>query len=212
MMVSRAPPAVAPPPVLRPDWKILAWLAFTRIRSLDLNVCPTSSHPPVGFVAQPTDHNLLSFEAQTKKPSLWFWGINHQTVATSFDAQTEKPEPPVLRPNREKPSPPILRSNWRKLFQWFWGQTNDKPSQWFWGQTTDKPLTFVLSLNQDTRAPHLHVHGADRTWRHPTSRSFDHWVPDLCDHPRSSAPGILLLPRSLSLHTCRTCTPWDKQT
>jgi hypothetical protein len=28
-----------------------------------------------------------------------------------FEAQTRKPEPPVLRPNWENPSPPILRPN-----------------------------------------------------------------------------------------------------
>jgi hypothetical protein len=55
-------------------------------------------------------------------------------------------------------------------------------------------------LNQETRAPRLRVYGADHTRRHPTSQSSGHRVPDLCDHPRSSAPGLLLLPRSSSLH------------
>jgi hypothetical protein len=58
-----------------------------------------------------------------------------------------------------------------------------------------------LRLNQETRASSLHVPGADRTRRHLTSRPPGHRVPDLCDHPRSSAPGLLLLPRSSSLHT-----------
>jgi hypothetical protein len=40
--------------------------------------------------------------------------------------------------------------------------------------------TLVLRLNQETRAPHLHVHGVDRRQRHPTSRSPDHQVHDLC--------------------------------
>jgi hypothetical protein len=57
-----------------------------------------------------------------------------------------------------------------------------------------------LRLNQETRAPSFHVPGADRTWRHPTSLLSGHRVPDLCDHPQSSAPGLLLLPWSLSLH------------
>jgi hypothetical protein len=35
---------------------------------------------------------VLGFEAQIKKPSWWFWGPNHQIVATSFEAQTGKPE------------------------------------------------------------------------------------------------------------------------
>jgi hypothetical protein len=66
---------------------------------------------------------------------------------------------------------------------------------------SEKLSTLVLRLNQETRASHLHVYGADRTRRHPTSRSSGHRVPDLCDHPRSSAPGLLLNPRR--------CTPWS---
>jgi hypothetical protein len=46
----------------------------------------------------------------------------------------------------------------------------------------------------------LHVPGADRTRRYLTSRPPGHQVPDLCDHPWSSAPGLLLLPWSSSLH------------
>jgi hypothetical protein len=64
----------------------------------------------------------------------------------------------------------------------------------------DKPLTLVLRLNQKICASSLHVPGADRTRHHPTSRPSDHRVPDLCDHPRSFAPGLLLLSRSSSLH------------
>jgi hypothetical protein len=37
------------------------------------------------------------------------------------------------------------------------------------------------------------------TQHHLTSRSFGHRVPDQCDHPQSSAAGLLLLPRSSSL-------------
>jgi hypothetical protein len=146
-------------------------------------------HPPsISFVAQPTNRSPLSFDAQTKKPSWWFWGPNHQTGAVGFEAQTGKPEPPVLRSNR------------RKLFEWFWGQTTHKPS------------TLVLRFNQETRAPRLHVHGVDRTHRHPTSRSPDQRVPDLCDHSRSSARGLLLLPWSSSLHTMAHLPPAHHKT
>jgi hypothetical protein len=44
----------------------------------------------------------------------------------------------------------------------------------------ENPSTLVLRLNQETRALRLLVHGADHTQHHPTSQSFDHWVPDLC--------------------------------
>jgi hypothetical protein len=97
-------------------------------------------------------------------------------------------KPLVLRLNQRKPSPPVLRPNQRK------------PSDWFLGQTTHKPSTFILRLNQETCAPRLHVHGANRTQRHPTSRSPGHRVLNLCDDPRSSTWGLLLLLWSLSLH------------
>jgi hypothetical protein len=134
-------------------------------------------------MTQQTNWSLLDFETQTNKSSRWFWGLNHQIGAVNFEVQSGKPEPPVLRPNRRKLSPPVVRSNRRK------------PSKWFWVQTTNKSLTLILRLNQETRDSHLHVHGTDRTWRSMISRSSVHWVPDICDYPRSSASGLLLLSR-----------------
>jgi hypothetical protein len=235
-------------------------------------------------VAQPTNWSPLGFEAQTKKPSWWFWGINHQTKAADFEAQIGKLSTTlVLRLNEETDcrfwgqtgrnrrhqfwgqTGEIHRSRFwgqtvRNHHNRFWGQTaknvttgfeaklpetvttgfeakpmktvrvvlrpnhsqtvaigfeaqtDEKPSQWFWGQTTDKPSTLVLRLNQETRAPRLHVHGADRTRCHSTSRSPDHRVPDLCDHPRSSAPGLLLLPLSSSLHAMPHLPPAHHET
>jgi hypothetical protein len=77
---------------------------------------------------------------------------------------------------------------------------------------THKPSTLVLRLNQETCAPHLHVHSADHTRRHLISRSPGHQVPDLCDHPRSSAPGLILLPRFLSLHAMPHLPPAHHET
>jgi hypothetical protein len=77
---------------------------------------------------------------------------------------------------------------------------------------THKSSTLVLRLNQETRTPRLHVHSADCTWCHPTSRSPGHRVPDLCDHPRSSAPGLLLVPRSSSLHAMPHLSPAHHET
>jgi hypothetical protein len=166
----------------------------------------------IGFVAQPTNRSPVGFEAQTKKPSRWFWGPNHQTRVACFEAQTgkasttlvlrvnQKNRPPVLRQNREKPSPPVLRPNWQK------------PSECFWGQTTHKPSTLVLRLNQETRASSLHVPGANHTRRHPTSRPSTHRVPDLYGHPQSSALGLLILPWSSSLHAMPHLPPAHHET
>jgi hypothetical protein len=43
------------------------------------------------------------------------------------------------------------------------------------------------------------MHSADRTQHHSTSLSPGHRVSNLCEHPRSFAPCLLLLPRSSSL-------------
>jgi hypothetical protein len=140
-------------------------------------------------------------EAQTKKSSRWFWDPNHQNVAAGFKTQTRKPSTTlVLRSNWEKLLPLVLRANWRK------------PSQWFWCQTNDKPSTLDLRLNQETRVPRLHMHITDRTQRHPTSWSPGHRVPDLCDYPWSSTPGLLLLPRSSSLHDMPHLPPAHHET
>jgi hypothetical protein len=56
------------------------------------------------------------------------------------------------------------------------------------------------------------VHGADYTRCHPTSRSPDHQVPDMYDHPWSSAPGLLLQPRSSSLHAVPHLPPAHHET
>jgi hypothetical protein len=147
-------------------------------------MCIPRRAPSVGFVAQTTNLSLLGFEAQNKKSLWWFWGLNNQTRATGFKAQTGKPVRVV------------------------------------WCQTTHKLSTLVLRLNQETRASHLHVHGADRTQRHPTFRSPIHRVPDLCDYPRSSAqifyschdPRCYTPCRTWHLHTTRQATWFCNET
>jgi hypothetical protein len=176
------------------------------------------------------------FEAQITKLKLQFWGTNRETLHhLGFEAQPRNP-PPVLRPNRKKtvatsfeaklektvatgfeakPAKTVATSFEAKLEKTVatgFEANQRKPSEWFWGQTTHKPLSSVLRLNQETCPPHLHVHGADHTWCHPTSRSPGNRVPDLCDHPRSSAPGLLLLPRSSSLHAMPHLPPAHHET
>jgi hypothetical protein len=124
-----------------------------------------------------------------------------KTVATGFEVKPVKTVRVVLRPNHSQ----IVAIG-------FEAQTDEKLSEWFWGQTTHKPLTLVLRLNQEIRAPSLHVSGADRTRCHPTSRPSGYRVPDLCEHLRSSAPGLLLLPRSSSLHDMPHLPPAHHET
>jgi hypothetical protein len=143
-----------------------------------------------GFEAKQLEIVVAGFEAKPPK-----------TVATGFEAKPVKTVWLVLRPNHSQ-----------TVAIGFEAKTDEKPSEWFWGQTNHKSSTLVLRLNQETRAPHLHVHGSDRTRCHPTSWSPGHRVPDLCDHPRSSASGLLLLPRSSSLHAMLHLPPAHHET
>jgi hypothetical protein len=64
-------------------------------------------------VAQLINRSPLGFEAQTKKPSRWFWCLNHQTETVGFEAQPEKPFTTL-----------VLRLN-QKTHHRFWGQTGE---------------------------------------------------------------------------------------
>jgi hypothetical protein len=155
-----------------------------------------------GFEVKPEKTAAVGFEAKPPETVTTVFGAKSaETVVADFQAKPVKTVRVILMPNHSQ-----------TVAIGFEPQTDDKPSQWFWGQTTDKPSTLVLSLNQEIRAPRLHVYGADRTRCHPTSRSSDHRVPDLCDHPRSSAPGLLLLPPSSSLHVMPHLSPAHHET
>jgi hypothetical protein len=143
-----------------------------------------------GFEAKPLETITAGFEAKPPETvAAGFEAKPPETVTTSFVAKQVKTVRVVLRPNHSQ-----------TVAIGFEAQTDEKPSEWFWSQTTHKPSTLVLRLNQEIRAPRLHMHGADRTRRHLTSRSPGYRVPNLCDHLWSSAIGLLLLPWSLSLN------------
>jgi hypothetical protein len=73
--------------------------------------------------------------------------------------------------------------------------------------------TLVLRLNLETRASRLLVHDADHTQCHLTSRLSGHRVPrPILDHPQSSTPSLLLLPRSSLLPTMSYLSPTHHET
>jgi hypothetical protein len=155
-----------------------------------------------GFEAKPLETIAAGFEAKPLETiAAGFKAKPLETVATGFEAKPMKTVQVVLRPN-----------NSQNVDIGVEAQTDEKQSKCFWGQTTHKLSTLVLRLNQETRSPSLHVPGADRKWRHPTSQSPGHRVPDLCNHLRSSAPGLLLLPRSSSLHAIPHLPPAHHET
>jgi hypothetical protein len=156
----------------------------------------------IGFEAKPGETITTSFEAKPLETVIaGFEAKPPETVATSFEAKPAKTVLVVLRLNHSQ-----------TVAIGFEAQTDEKSSEWFWGQTTHKLSTLVLRLNQETRTPHLHVHSADRTRCHLTYRSLGHQVPDLCDHHRSTAPNLLLLPRSSSLHAMLHLPPAHHET
>jgi hypothetical protein len=141
------------------------------------------------FEAKPGETVATNFEAKLEKTvATGFEAKPLETITTGFEAKPAKTVRVVLKPNHSQ-----------TVAIGFEAQIDEKSSKWFWGQTTHKPSTLVLRLNQEIHVPSLHVSGADRTRCHPKSRPAGHRVLDLCDHPHSSAPGLLLLPRSLSL-------------
>jgi hypothetical protein len=155
-----------------------------------------------GFEAKPSETIAAGFEPKPAESIVAGFEVKPlETVTTGFEAKPAKTVRVVLRPNHSQ-----------TVVIGFEAQTDKKSFEWFWGQTIHKPLTLVLRLNQETHAPHLHMHGTDRTWRHSTSRSSGHRVPDLCDYLRSFAPGLQLLPRSSSLHAMPHLPPAHHET
>jgi hypothetical protein len=113
-----------------------------------------------GFEAKPPETIAIGFEAKPLETVAAGFEVKPlETVITGFEAKPAKTVRVVLMPN-----------HLQTVAIGFKAQTDEKPFEWFWGQTTHKLSTLVLRLNQETHAPRLHVHGVDRTRRHPTFR------------------------------------------
>jgi hypothetical protein len=70
VMMPRAPPVVAPSPVLRQNCETLAWLASQRSKPPDVDACPHTVFIHSSILRlKPTNLLPLGLEAQTKKPS-----------------------------------------------------------------------------------------------------------------------------------------------
>jgi hypothetical protein len=91
VMMPCAPPVIAPP-VLRQNWETLPRLASWWIKPPNVDACPHIIFIRSSVLrSKPTNLLPHGFEAQTKKPSWWFWGLNNQTVDLGFEVQTKKP-------------------------------------------------------------------------------------------------------------------------
>jgi hypothetical protein len=122
-----------------------------------------------------------------RPPSVGFMAQLTNCRPLGFEAKPRKPSPPVLRPNRKKP------------YHQFWGQIGrNRPSgfdakpltkrrPWFEAQPRNpRSSSPCTQYKPHTASPDLQI------IRLPSTRP-------VLGHPRSSAPGLLLLPRSLSL-------------
>jgi hypothetical protein len=174
----------------------------------------TTKKPTVGFETKPGETIATNFEAKLKKTvAAGFQAKPSETVVAGFEAKPPEIVAAGFDAKLAKTVWVVLRSNHSKIVAIsFEAQTDEKLSEWFWGQTTHKPSTLVLRLNKETHAPRLYVHDANRTRRHPTSRSPGHRILDLCDHSRSSTASLLLLPRFSSLHVMPHLPPAHHET
>jgi hypothetical protein len=143
---------------------------------------PCRLYPLNDFVAQPINRRLLGFKIQTKKSSRWFWGVNHQTVAVGFEVQIGKPSTTGFE---GKSGETVTTGFEAKSEKTIVTGLDAKP---------EKTISVILMPNHWQIIP---VVLTPNHWQ--TSRSPSHQVPDLCDHLRSSALGLLLLPLSSSL-------------
>jgi hypothetical protein len=166
MMMPRAPPAVAPSPVLSQNRETLARLALRWSKPPDVNVCPYTIFIRSEVLRRkPTNLLPLSFEAQTKKLLWWFCCPNYQTSGADFEAQTGKPDDPGFEAQPRNPCFLSPRARYR-----------------LYTASHDLPIIRPLS-----------------TW-------------PVLDYPQSSAPSLLLLPRSSSLPTMLHLSPTHHET
>jgi hypothetical protein len=146
-----------------------------------------------------------SFEAKIGNPSpncfIMKQAVGYRRVSSyrlypliGFEAQTDKPPPHGFEAQTKKLSRWIWGPNYQTVNLGFEAQTK-KPSQWFWGQTTDKPYPSVL--RPKSRNPHFSSPPRVRCESHITSPDLlIVWPPStqlVPDHPRSSAPSLLLM-------------------
>jgi hypothetical protein len=115
-------------------------------------------------VAQLTNRSPLGFEAKTKKPFWWFWGLNHQTKAAGFEAQTGKPSTTLgLRLNQETD-----RRFWgqtgRNRHHQFWGQARENRHNRFWGKTARNRRSRFWGQPLETIAAGFEVKPVKTVW------------------------------------------------
>jgi hypothetical protein len=191
-MMPCAAPAITPPPVLRQNWETLAWLALWWSKPPNVGACPHTVFI-CSSVLRHKPTNLLphGFESHIKKPSLWFYGPNHQIAAASFEALTGKPTDLGFEAQPRNLSTMALRLD----------QETRRP--WCWGSTRKSALLVSLCTVQS-------AHSVTWPLDHPTTKYPTYAWPTLVPCTRSPTPATILV---TARHVAPiTNTPQDKQT
>jgi hypothetical protein len=176
------------PSVLRPDWETLARLSSRRNKPLDVDAYPT-----------PTSIHRF-YDTIDKLKSAWFWDPKQETVAVILRPISLNQSCQFWGPNRE---------TWATGFEAKPGEivlVVLRPNHW---QTID--LAFEAKpRNSRSSSPcawyRLHTMSPDLLIVQPPSTRH------VLDHPRSSAPGLLLLLRSSSLPAISHLSPTHRET
>jgi hypothetical protein len=136
----------------------LARLASTWSKSLDIDACRIL--PSVLWRNRKTEVYLV-LSHKSKNHSQWFWGPNHQNVATGFESQTGEPSTIlVLRLNQEtvatsfdvkldKTVPVVEVKPLTNRRPWFWGSIK-KPALLICMHTVQTAHDTTWSLNHQT--------------------------------------------------------------
>jgi hypothetical protein len=147
------------------------------IASTRLSSASTSRHLHDDATCITRSHSSTSLEARLRNPTPI--GFHTKQAAKSRHASHADLSLSVLWHNRQIEARLVLRLKPRNRRGDFEAQIT-KPELSVLRPKLGNTSTLVLRLNQQTRAPSLHAYGVDRTRRHPTFRSSDHRVPDLC--------------------------------
>jgi hypothetical protein len=172
-------------------------------------------------VAQPTNRTPLGFEAQTKKPSRWFWGSNQQIGAAGFEAQTGKPSTTLVLGLNQETDRRFWGQTGRNHRHHFWGQTGENRRHWFWGQTSEnRPSCFEAKLltnrrhwfKGSTKKPVLLVSTCTVQTAHSATRPLDYPATEYLTCATILGPLHQVSYSCYNPHRCTSCRTYHLHT
>jgi hypothetical protein len=184
-----------------------------RSNMLDLDVCPmpfsssrrfcsaTNKLKPAWFWSSNQKNIVVILRTKSSNRSYWFWGLNRKLIPVVLRPNHLQTVLVVLRPNHWQIIPVVLRSNhwqpvpvvlmpnhWQTVHLGFEAQPRNSCSS-----------SPCVRYKPHTTSPNLSI------VRSPSTRP-------MLDHFHPSAPGLLLLPQSSSLHAMLHLSPAHHET